>query len=103
MFRPVLTFETIARAVFVHRIQRQAVGVEQLADVLARLQHDLVDVLGLVDLGRDQLQLAEEQRLERDAALVRRQLLRVEESLRRCPVGLSTAFIGRSCATARCS
>jgi hypothetical protein len=68
-------------AVVVHRVQRQAVGVEQLADVLARLEHDLVDVLGGVDAGRDLLQLAEEQRLEGDAALVRRQLLRAEEFL----------------------
>ena len=69
-------------AVLVDGIEREPVGVEQLADVLARLEHDLVDVLGLVDLRRDQLQLAVEQRLERDAALLRRQHLRIEECLR---------------------
>ncbi len=67
--------------VFVDGIERQAIGVEQLADVLARIEHDLFDVLGFVNPRRDLLQLTVEQCLERDPALVRREHLRAEKRL----------------------
>ena len=67
--------------VFVDGIQRQPVGIEQLADVLAGLEHDLVEVLGIVDTRGDVVQLLVEQGLEGDAAFVRRQLLALEKRL----------------------
>jgi hypothetical protein len=53
-------------------VDRQAVGVEQLADVGTDLQHDLVDIAGGVDLVRDQLQLLLEREPEVDVRLRRR-------------------------------
>jgi hypothetical protein len=58
--------------VLADRVDGQAVGVEQHADVGAHLQHDLVDVAGGVDLVGDQLQLL----LEREP--------HVHVGLRRC-------------------
>ena len=52
-FRPVLTLETIELLVLADDVDRQAVGVEQAADVLRHLEHDLVDVAGGVDLVGD--------------------------------------------------
>jgi hypothetical protein len=86
-------------AVFVDRVQGQAVGIEQLADVLAGLQHDLVEVLGIVDARRDIVQLLVEQRLEGNARASRA----AASGSRRRPVqglsgtaGFRTAFIGRT-------
>ncbi len=45
--------------VVVQHIQGQAVGVEQAANVLAHLDHQLVQVVGVVDAGGDHLQIAE--------------------------------------------
>ena len=69
------------RVVLRHGVEGQAVGIEQLADVGADVQHELLDVVGGVDLGRDVLQLAKEQGLEADTAPLGRQLLRFEEGL----------------------
>ncbi len=52
-----MTLETIELLVLAHRVDGEAVGVEQRADVRAHLQHDLVDVAGGVDLVGDRLQL----------------------------------------------
>jgi hypothetical protein len=49
--------------VLAYRVDRQPVGVEERADVGAHLEHDLVDVVGGVDLVRDRLKLL----LERQA------------------------------------
>jgi hypothetical protein len=49
--------------ILAHRVNGEAVGVEQGADVGAHLQHDFVDVVGGVDLVRYRLQLL----LEREA------------------------------------
>src|SRR6185503_11217044 len=43
--------------VLAHRVDGEAIGVEQCAHVRAHLEHDLVDVAGGVDLVRDRLQL----------------------------------------------
>ena len=43
--------------VFVDHIQSQPVGIEQLANVLAGLQHDLFNVVGFMDARRHVLQL----------------------------------------------
>ncbi len=55
--------------VLAHRVDREAVGVEQLADVGTDLEHDLVDVAGGVDLVRDQLQLLLERELDVNVGL----------------------------------
>ncbi len=44
----------------VHRVQREAVAVEQVAKFHTQVEHDLVQVVGGVDLGGDGLQLLEE-------------------------------------------
>ena len=66
--------------VLADRVDGQAVGVEQLADVRAHLEHDLVDVVGGVDLVGDHLQLL----LERQPRV---------DVRRAAPDGCSTALI----------
>ena len=51
-------------AVFIDGIERQPLGIEQLADVLAGFEHDLLKIFGFVDAGRDLLQLPVKKRLE---------------------------------------
>jgi hypothetical protein len=46
--------------VLADRIDRQAVGVEQAADLAGQLQHDFVDVRGSVNLVGDDLEVLEE-------------------------------------------
>ena len=69
------------RAIGIDRIQGQPVRIEQLADILAGLQHDLLDVFGVMDARRDLVQLAIKQSLKGHAALLRGQLLRVKKCL----------------------
>ena len=57
------------------RVERQSVGIEELADILAGLKHDLLKVVRLMDPGGDLLQLLVKKQLESHAALFRRQLL----------------------------
>ena len=71
------------RTVLGDRIQREPVGVEQLADVLAGFQHDLLHVFGVVDARGDLVQLAVKQRLEGHTPGFRGQLLRLEKRLLR--------------------
>jgi hypothetical protein len=49
LLRPVLTLEMIAVLFVVDGVQRQPVGIEQLADVLTGFEHDLLNVVGLMD------------------------------------------------------
>jgi hypothetical protein len=58
-------------AVFAHRVDGEAVGVEQHADVRAHLEHDLVDVRSSVDLVGDRLQLLLERQADTDVGLWR--------------------------------
>ena len=55
--------------VLAHRVDREAVGVEQRADVGAHLEHDLVDVVGGVDLVGDRLELLLERQARSDVGL----------------------------------
>ena len=66
-------------AVFADDIQRQPVGIEQPADVLADLKHDLRDVVGFVDPVGHPLQLPEIQGLKIGAPVLRRKPERVEK------------------------
>ena len=69
--------------VFVDCIKRQAIGIEQFADILANLQHDLLKVVGFMNTGCNVLQLLVKKRLEGHAPLVGWQLLGFKKSLLR--------------------
>ena len=58
--------------VLAYRIDGEAVGVEERAHVRAHLEHDLVDVVGGVDLVRHGLELLLERQASGDVRLSRR-------------------------------
>ncbi len=61
--------------VLADRVDRQAVGVEERAHVRAHLQHDLVDVVGGVNLVRDRLELFLERQTRGNVGVRRRRLI----------------------------
>jgi len=76
------------------RVDRQAVGVEQHADVRAHLEHDLVDVGGGVDLVGDRLQLLLEGEPDVDVGL--RPCLVAEYGTHRGPLGSNRTMLSPS-------
>ena len=70
-----LDFGHNRRLLRVNGVHGQPLGVEQRADIGAGVQHDLVQVICLVNTRRDLLQLLVEQGLKRQATFVCRQFL----------------------------
>jgi len=62
--------------VLAHRVDGEAIGIEKGADVRAHLEHDLVDVVGGVDLVRHRLELLLERQARSDVGLCRRRLIK---------------------------
>ena len=71
--KPGLDLGDDGAAVFIDDLERQPVGIEQRADVLAGLHPDLRNVAGFVDAVGDLLQLPEIKRLKLRRAVLRRQ------------------------------
>ena len=69
------------RLVLINRIEGEPVGIEQFADVLAGLQHDLLKVFRVVDASSNVVQLAIKQGLKGHAPFFRRLLLRFKKCL----------------------
>jgi len=61
-----------ARPVLIHDVEGQPIGIEQFADVLAGIEHDLLKIFGLVNPDRYLLQLFVKKCLERHAVFFSR-------------------------------
>lgn len=69
VFSPVLTLEMMALRSSLTAYSVSLSALKTPADVLARIEHDLVDILGLMHLIGDHLKLPEEQDLKSHATL----------------------------------
>ena len=69
--------------VFIDRVQCQALGVEQPADILAGIEHDLLKILGFMDARRDLLQSLVKKRLDCHILLRCGGLARISKTIRR--------------------
>ena len=66
-------------AVIIDSVQRQSICIEQPANVIADLQHELINIFSFMNPVGHQLELPEVQRFKGNATILRRQLLGIKK------------------------